>query len=61
MVNKVAVSPTGKDIRCLCGRLTARLEKRGVVVKCHRCGELVVFPLSKFKKYLTCPSSDSVK
>ena len=31
-----------KDVRCVCGRLTARLEKRGVVIKCHRCGAFVV-------------------
>jgi hypothetical protein len=35
-----------KDVRCVCGRLTARIEKRGVVVKCHRCGEFVVISLA---------------
>jgi len=49
MSDYAVVSPSGTDVRCLCGRLTARLEQRGVVVKCNRCGELVVIPLVKFK------------
>jgi len=55
MNEHATVSPSGKDVRCLCGRLTARLEKRGVVVKCNRCGELVVIPLATFKDRLKCP------
>ncbi|ULA65981.1 MAG: hypothetical protein LZF62_40021 [Nitrospira sp.] len=41
-----------QDVRCVCGRLTARLEKRGVVVKCHRCGEFVVISLADLKAQL---------
>lgn len=40
------------DVRCVCGQLTARLEKRGVVIKCHRCGELVVIALADIKAHL---------
>lgn len=40
------------DVRCVCGRLIARLEKRGVVIKCHRCGELVVISLADIKAHL---------
>ncbi|CAE6742021.1 conserved hypothetical protein [Nitrospira defluvii] len=47
------VSLPGKDVRCVCGRLTARLEKRGLVVKCHRCGELVVISLADLKAQLS--------
>ena len=49
MSDKNEVPLSAKDVRCLCGRLTARLEKEGVVVKCNRCGELVVISLSKIK------------
>ena len=44
------------DVRCVCGRLTARLEKRGVVVKCHRCGELVVLSLADLPEDHSHPS-----
>ncbi|WHZ22179.1 MAG: hypothetical protein OJF47_001291 [Nitrospira sp.] len=52
MNDHALISPAGKDVRCLCGKLTARLEKRGVVVKCNRCGELVVIALTQFKEHL---------
>jgi hypothetical protein len=47
---------SGKDLRCICGRLTARLEKRGVVIKCQRCGELVVIAIADVQAYLNLPS-----
>lgn len=45
-MEKPTKTQDGKDVRCICGRLTARIEKRGVVVKCHRCGQFVVIPLA---------------
>lgn len=39
-----AASPD-QDLRCDCGRLVARIESRGIVIKCNRCGELVVIDL----------------
>lgn len=50
-----------QDVRCACGRLTARLEARGVVVKCHRCGELVVISLADIKAQLQRPSNIAPK
>ncbi|KXK02712.1 MAG: hypothetical protein L6Q34_12565 [Nitrospira sp.] len=51
-MNQSATAQADQDVRCLCGRLTARIEKRGVVVKCHRCGELVVIALADLKAQL---------
>jgi phage FluMu protein Com len=34
------------DIRCACGRLVARWEGTGVVIKCIRCGQLTSIPYS---------------
>lgn len=49
-MNEKADPPaSGKDLRCICGRMTARLELEGLVIKCQRCGKLVVISLSKIK------------
>ena len=55
-MNKSTKLQGDKDVRCICGRLTARLEKRGVVIKCHRCGEFVVIALSDLPADVKCPS-----
>jgi len=55
-MSKPVNTPGGKDVRCVCGRLTARLEKRGVVVKCHRCGEFLVIALADLPARLTRPA-----
>ena len=33
------------DLRCLCGRLVARLVPGGVEIRCHRCKRPVILPL----------------
>jgi len=40
-VNKARFSA---DLRCRCGRLLARWEGKGLVIKCIRCGNLVSIP-----------------
>ena len=35
-----------RDLRCLCGRLVARLVPGGVEIKCGRCKRTMVIPLS---------------
>lgn len=37
--------PCDGDVRCTCGRLTARLVAGGVEVKCHRCKRTIVVRL----------------
>jgi phage FluMu protein Com len=49
MSDKADLPASGKDVRCICGRMTARLEPEGLVIKCQRCGKLVVISLSKIK------------
>lgn len=39
-----------KDIRCDCGRMVARIESRGIVIKCNRCGKFVVIPLATIRE-----------
>lgn len=48
-VRETDLPASGKDVRCICGRMTARLESQGLVIKCQRCGKLVVISLSKVK------------
>ena len=43
---KTDLPSSGKDVRCICGRMTARLEPHGLVIKCHRCGKLNVLSLA---------------
>lgn|GEM_PF-2989073 len=38
-------SDPGKDLRCHCGNLVARLVTHGVELKCRRCRRLVIVPL----------------
>jgi hypothetical protein len=35
----------GGDVRCLCGRLLARLVEGGVEIKCARCKRACIVPL----------------
>ncbi|MCC2644085.1 MAG: hypothetical protein K0S45_4498 [Nitrospira sp.] len=49
MSSKGGPSASGKDLRCICGRMTARLEPQGLVIKCQRCGKLMVLSLSRVK------------
>lgn len=39
-----------KDIRCDCGRMVARIEGQGIVIKCNRCGKFVVIPLATIRE-----------
>ena len=48
-MSKTGLPASGKDVRCICGRMTARLEPVGLVIKCNRCGKLIVMSLSKIK------------
>lgn len=41
-----------RDLRCHCGRMVARIENRGIVIKCNRCGEFVVIDLATIRKLL---------
>lgn len=41
-----------RDLRCDCGRMVARIERRGIVIKCNRCGELVVIDLPSLRQLL---------
>ncbi len=48
-MNRTDLPVSGEDVRCICGRMTARLEPHGLVIKCQRCGNLVVITLSTIK------------
>jgi hypothetical protein len=41
-----------RDLRCDCGRMVARIESRGIVIKCNRCGEFVVIDLPSLRQLL---------
>jgi len=44
-------SPTGSaELRCRCGRLLARLDSRGVVLKCPRCKREALLDLERFRR-----------
>ena len=38
-----------KDIRCVCGKLVARWEPRGLSIKCVRCQRLVSIPYQEIE------------
>jgi phage FluMu protein Com len=38
--------PRGREVRCECGKLLARLVEEGVEVECRRCKRTKIFPLS---------------
>ena len=40
----------GAALRCPCGRLIARLEARGVVLKCPRCKREAVIDLDRLRE-----------
>jgi hypothetical protein len=46
-----AEEPTcdGRDVRCLCGRLVARVTLRGIEIKCARCKRLITIGWSELK------------
>jgi phage FluMu protein Com len=38
-------SPDGREVRCECGNLLARVVANGVELKCRRCKRTVLIPL----------------
>lgn len=49
MNDKTDLTASGKDVRCICGRMTAKIESDGLVIKCKRCGKLIVISLSSIE------------
>ena len=52
MKQGASTGPVDRDLRCDCGRMAARIERRGIVIKCNRCGEFVVIDLSTLRELL---------
>jgi hypothetical protein len=52
-VDHAFTASLNQDVRCHCGRMVARIESRGIVIKCNRCGEMVAYggdvPLGKIE------------
>lgn len=49
----IALRETGcHDLRCACGSLLAKLVEGGVELKCRRCKQAVVIPLSDSSEIL---------
>jgi phage FluMu protein Com len=52
MKHRAPSASVDRDLRCDCGRMVARIESRGIVIKCNRCGEFVVIDLSTLRELL---------
>jgi phage FluMu protein Com len=52
MKHRASTASIDRDLRCDCGRMVARVESRGIVIKCNRCGEFVVIDLSILRELL---------
>ena len=52
MKPRAVTASADRDLRCDCGRMVARIESRGIVIKCNRCGEFVVIDLSTLRVLL---------
>ena len=52
MRHRAVTASVDRDLRCGCGRMVARIESRGIVIKCNRCGEFVVIDLSTLRVLL---------
>jgi hypothetical protein len=52
MKHRAVTASVDRDLRCDCGRMVARIESRGIVIKCNRCGEFVVIDLPSLRQLL---------
>ena len=50
MKDPALTTSVDRDLRCECGRMVARIESRGIVIKCNRCGEFVVIDLPTLRE-----------
>jgi phage FluMu protein Com len=56
MTFKIVETPaTACDLRCLCGRLLARLVAGGVELRCRRCKRTLVVPLEEDERTARTP------
>ncbi len=46
MTQKAEAGPSGGDVRCRCGKLIARWDEYGLLIKCGRCRRLMRIPFA---------------